>query len=111
MNRFHTTPIEQSPLAQRPLSRIARLNVLLAGLSLLMLGYYVVENNATAVRVWRGQDAQQRLAALSDERNGLVARQAMLDDREQLTVLARQQGMVPAGAVVYLVQDQPVAAR
>ncbi len=83
----------------------------LAGISLLLLFYYVVQNNAMAVQMWRARDAQQQLTVLNDDRNGLVAQQAALDDRDQLIALAQRAGMVPAGAVVYLVQDRPVAAR
>lgn len=92
-------------------SRIVWLNAALAGVSLFMLLYYVVQNNAMAVQVWRTRDAQARLTALADDRNGLVARQAALDDRQQLIALAQQAGMVSAGMVVYLVQERPVAAR
>ncbi|MEK7637822.1 MAG: hypothetical protein AAB375_00100 [Patescibacteria group bacterium] len=111
MNRIRTIPVEQSPLAHRPASRVAKLNLLLACVSLSMLLYYVVQNNAMAVQVWRTRDAQGRLTALADDRNGLVARQAALDDRQQLIALVQRAGMVPAGTVVYLVQEQPIAAR
>lgn len=103
---MRTMPAEQSPLA-----RIAILNLALAGVSLLFLFYYVVQNNAMAVQVWRARDAQERLTVLADDRNGLVAQQVVLDDRQRLTVLAQRAGMVPAGTVVYLVQEQPVAVR
>jgi cell division protein FtsB len=86
-------------------------NVVLGGISLLLIGYYVVQNNDMAVQVWRARDAQTQLSELREERNELVANRASLDDRQQLTSLAVSAGMVPAGTVVYLVQDQPVAVR
>jgi len=104
-------PIEQSPLAHRPTSHIALLNILLAGAALSILLYYVVLNNALAVHEWRSRDAQRQLSVLADERNGLVAQQSALDDRQQLMAFAQGAGMVPAGAVVYLVQERPVAIR
>lgn len=103
--------MEQSPLAYRPLSGVVKINVALAAVSLLMMVYYVVQSNGMAVQVWRARDAQERLASLLDDRNGLVAQQAALEDREQLIALAKDAGMVPAGSVVYLVQERPVAAR
>lgn len=103
--------MEQSPLATKPASRVTRFNILLAGASLALLFYYVVQNNAMAVQVWRTRDAQERLTSLRDDRNSLVAQQAALDDRQQLMILAQSAGMVPSGAVVYLVQAKAVAAR
>lgn len=94
-----------------PASRLFMVNLTLASVSLFMLFYYVVQNNAMAVQVWQTRDAQEQLVVLNDERNGLVARQVMLDDRQQLIDLAQRAGMVPAGSVVYLVQERPVAAR
>lgn len=111
MNHLRSTPIEHSPLAQRASSRLAMFNVVLGGISLLLIGYYVVQNNDMAVQVWRARDAQTQLSELREERNELVANRASLDDRQQLTSLAVSAGMVPAGTVVYLVQDQPVAVR
>ena len=107
--------VEQSSLAHRSPpaggSRVAVVNMILASVSLFMLFYYVVQNNALAVQVWRTRDSQERLTVLADNRNGLVAQQAALDDRQKLVALAQRAGMVPAGAVVYLVQERPVAAR
>jgi len=115
MNRFRTTPMEQSPLAHRHPSaggsRIAYMNVALAAISLFMLFYYVVQSNDVAVQVWHSRDTQERLTILRDNRNALVARQSALDDRQQLIALAQDAGMVPAVGVVYLVQPLPVAAR
>ena len=111
MNHHRTPPIEQLPLARRLPSRANQLNMVLAGVVLSLLFYYVVQNNAMAVQVWRTRDAQERLTALRDDRNGLVARQAALDDRQQLMTLAQRAGMVPAGTLVYLVEVPPVAAR
>ena len=75
------------------------------------LVFYVFQANSVAAQSWRTRDAQSRLSALLDQRNSLVAEQASLDDRAQLTALAAQAGFVPAGAVVYLVENRPVAAR
>lgn len=111
MNHIRTKPIELSPLAHRPVSRVVRINIALALASVSMLLYYVMQNNSMAVQVWRARDAQEQLTTLRDERNRIVGRQAALDDREQLMTLARSAGMVPAGTVVYLVQERPVAAR
>jgi hypothetical protein len=111
MNRLRIKPIEESPLAQRSVPFITKLNIALAAVSLCMMVYYVVQSNGMAVQVWRARDAQERLATLQDVRNGLVAQEAALDDREQLMSLATNAGMVPAGSVVYLVEQRPVAAR
>ncbi len=111
MNRLRTKPIEQSPLARRSPSRIAWLNIGLACASLVMMVYYVVQSNSMAVQVWSSRDAQERLTTLRDQRNALVALQASLDDGQKLMALAQDAGMVPAGSVVYLVQERPVAAR
>lgn len=76
-----------------------------------MLLYYVVQVNLLAGLNWQMRTAQDRLAALGDQRNALVAQQSTLDDRQALTVLADRQGLVPASAITYLVQDHSVAAR
>jgi hypothetical protein len=73
--------------------------------------YYVMAANGLAAQTWRFADARSELTALLEERNGLVAQQSALEDRAVLSALAAQEGLVPAGAVVYLVQEQSVAAR
>jgi hypothetical protein len=94
------------------MNRFSRMNIGFLAVSAFFLICYVIQANGIATQVWRIRDAQQQLAALSEERNGLVAQEATLDDRQQLLELAQQSGMVPAGGtVVYLVQNQPVAAR
>lgn len=93
--------------------RIYHLNIGLAIAALALVVYYVTQMNGLAAQAWRIQDAQQRLAALRDAKNGLVAQRAALDDREQLMLVAQRAGMVPVAmnAVVYLTQDRPVAVR
>jgi hypothetical protein len=92
-------------------SRIRRINLGLAIVTLALLGYYVVQVNAMAAQAWTLTDANNRLSALQDERNSLVAHRASLDDRDTLVGAANQAGLVPAGPVVYLVHDHAVAAR
>ncbi len=90
---------------------IKHINIGLAITACFLLIYYVVQANAMAAQTWRAKDLQERLSILRNERNELVAQQSALDDREHLLTLVRAAGMVPAGAVVYLVQDRSVAAR
>jgi cell division protein FtsB len=87
------------------------LNIALVSIAVACLLYYVIAANGLAAQAWRSTDAQDRLATLLDERNSLVAQQSALEDRSVLSALATNAGMIPAGAVVYLVQNQPVAAR
>lgn len=89
---------------------IVWLNVALAAVAVAALVSYVVSANALAAQAWRMSDAQEALTGLLDVRNDLVAQQSALEDRAVLTALAADAGFVSAGAVVYLVEDQPVAA-
>lgn len=87
------------------------LNVSLMIVALALLMYYVVQVNAIASQTWKLSDAHDRMIVVQDEHNGLVAQRAALDDRQALTVAAQTAGLVPAGTVVYLIQDHSVAAR
>lgn len=90
----------------------SRINIVFLSAALLFLMCYVIEANGMAAQAWQARDTQRQLAALRETRNGLVAQEAALGDRVQLMALAQRSGMVPAdSAVVYLVQDRPVAAR
>lgn len=92
-------------------SSVMWVNVALIALTLASFLYYVVAANGLAAQSWRFADAREELNVLLEERNSLVAQQSALEDRTVLSVLAAQSGLVPAGAVVYLVQEQSVAAR
>jgi len=117
INRIQSASVRfQSPakvhgVFARPEGVIGWLNIGLAVVSLTFLMYYVMQANMLASQTWKTRDAQDRLSQLLEERNGLVAQQAQLDDRIVLQDLAQSHGLVPAGAVVYLVQDTSVAAR
>lgn len=106
----HAAPASLTHAAAFPRDGIGAVTIALAAAALMLLVTYVIQVNTLAAQTYRARDAQDRLAALRDERNALVAQQASLDDREVLTRLAQANGLVPAGAVVYLVQDNPVAA-
>lgn len=95
------------------MNRIYRFNIGLTVAALALVVYYVIQMNGLAAQTWRIQDAQDRLAALRDAKNGLVAQRAEFDDREQLVLVAQRAGMVPVAmnTVVYLTQDRPVAVR
>lgn len=92
-------------------STIVWLNLALIAIAVASLVSYVIAANALAAQAWRATDTQEELASLLDARNDLVAQQSSLEDRAVLTALANGAGFVPAGAVVYLVEDVPVAAR
>lgn len=93
------------------LADIGWLNLGLGVLALLLLMYYVMQANLATASAWELKEARSELAAAQESRDALVARQATLDDRQTLLDLAAAQGLVPAGAVVYLVQPDAVAAR
>ena len=93
------------------ITSVVWLNLALIAIAVAGLVSYVVAANALAAQAWQSADAHEELTALLDARNGLVAQQSTLEDRAVLSALAAQAGMVPAGAVVYLVEDEPVAAR
>jgi cytoskeletal protein RodZ len=110
-NMTHRTH-HQSLAMQMPLvSPVAWLNAALILIAVASFLFYVVTANGLAAQEWRFADAHDTLSGLLEERNGLVAQQSELEDRSVLSTLAAQAGMVPAGAVVYLVQDQSVAVR
>ena len=90
---------------------IVMTNCFLIAVAIVGLLYYVVTANGLAAQAWRLADAQGQLSSQLETRNGLIAQQAELEDRSVLTTLANSQGMVPSGAVVYLVQNQSVAVR
>ncbi len=90
---------------------IAFLNIALIAAALCGLVVYVIAANGLASQAWQAADAQDQLNTILDERNDLIAQQSEFEDRSRLTELAHRVGMVPAGAVVYLVQEKPVAAR
>ncbi len=100
---------QQTALPLQVAEGISWLNIGLAIMALGLLTYYVVQVNRLAAQTWNTEQAQTRLAAILDERNSLVARQSELDDRQVLQALAAKEGLEPAGAVVYLVQDTAVA--
>jgi hypothetical protein len=88
-----------------------RINTGLAAASLALLISYVIQTNLLAAQTWNAGDAHDRLTAVLEQRNSLIAQEAELDDRSVLEVLAHQQGLVPAGTVAYIIQDTAVAAR
>ena len=91
----------------------SRINITLAIAAFGLLVYYVVQVNFLASMAWQTRDANDRLTAINDQRNALIAQESALDERSTLTALAAKAGMipVPANAVVYMVQDHSVAAR
>lgn len=97
--------------ALHPNRHIALLNIALIVAALCGLVVYVVAANGLASQAWQAADAQDQLTTILDERNDLIAQQSEFEDRGRLTELAHRVGMVPAGAVVYLMQEKPVAAR
>jgi hypothetical protein len=105
-------PVHQTAVMHAPsTTAIAWLNLALIAVAVASLLSYVVAANGLAAQAWRFSDAQDEIVGLLDTRNGLVAQQSALEDRTVLSALAADAGMVPAGSVVYLVQDKPVAAR
>lgn len=90
-------------------SAISRLNIGLALLALAFLLAYVMQANFLAAQTWRIRQSQDQLASLLEQRNTLIAQQSELDNRAVLQALAIEQGLVPVGTVVYLVQDTSVA--
>lgn len=92
-------------------NHIGALNTTFLAIAIVALLLYVVMANVLASQAWKIADARDRLTTILDERNTLVAQQSEFEDRARLTELATSVGMVPAGAVVYLMQDRAVAAR
>lgn len=88
---------------------IRRINLTLVVVGLLFLVYYVVQVNELAAQTWNTQAAHTQLGVLNDQHNVLVAQESSLDNRQTLTLLAQQAGLVPADTVSYLVQDHAVA--
>lgn len=88
-----------------------RINLALIALCVLFTVFYVVQANCMAAQSWKLRDFRVQLSALHDVRNTLVAQEVALSDRENLAILARQAGMVPAEHVVHLVQDRAIAVR
>jgi len=93
-----------------PAGSVRWLNAALLIASLLLLLYYVMQVNALAAHAWNMHQANDRLSALHDQHDVLVAQASSLDDRQALTDLVKREGLVPADAVAYLVQDRAVAA-
>ncbi len=95
----------------RPSPTIERLNTVLLFLALGGLLFYVVTANSLTAQAWHTADAQDQLTTILDERNDLIDQRAAFEDRARLAALARRVGMVPAEGIVYLMDDQSVAAR
>ncbi len=89
---------------------VNRTVIFLALVAALCLVYYVVQANLLAADTWRLKAAQDQLASLKTDRDGLAADQAQLDDRTFLESLAKEQGLVPVEHTAYLVQEDAVAA-
>jgi len=107
----HTAPTVRHRAPAATLADIGWFNLGLGVLALLLLMYYVMQANLATASAWELKEARTELATAQESRDALVARQAALDDRQTLLELAASHGLVPAGAVVYLVQPDPVAAR
>jgi hypothetical protein len=90
---------------------IKQLNIGLGVAAAAFLVFYVIQTNAMAAQAWRARDVQNQLTTLRNERTTLVAQRSQFDDRQHLQTLAEAAGMVPAGAVTYVVQGHAVAAR
>ncbi|MCC6934340.1 MAG: hypothetical protein IT406_01415 [Candidatus Yanofskybacteria bacterium] len=103
--------VRMIPHAESVRGGYALVNGVLAVLAVAALVCYVVQANALAAHAWEMRDAQAQLAEARDVRTTLVAEQSSFDNRQHLTDLAAQLGMVPAGDVVYLTPERPVAAR
>lgn len=87
----------------------SRLNYGLAVVSLMLLVYYVVQVNFLAAANWRLKDEAAQLTAARQERDALIAQQSAQDNRTVLENLASTYGLVPVGAVSYIVQHDAVA--
>lgn len=98
-------------MTQQPLGIVGKLNIAFFALAIGGLLFYVIAANTLAAQAWRIADAQDQLTTILNERNDIIAQQSQLDDRARLSELAVSVGMIPAGAVVYLMQEGPMAAR
>lgn len=107
LRRIHSTAVRTAP---EEAGKMSLLNSVVAIATLALLLYYVMQINIVTASTWRLQDARDRLAAVREERDALVARLAKLDDRTVLQELAEASGLVPTQSVVYLVEDNAVAA-
>lgn len=114
IRRIKTVTIHQQHIASERSLHITgmtgRLNIGLALLALAFLLAYVMQTNLLAAQTWRMRQAQDQLASILEQSNALIAQQSEFNDRIVLQELAVKQGFVPAGTVVYLVQDTAVAA-
>ncbi len=88
---------------------LGKLNIGLGVFGLGLLLGFVIQTNMLASQTWQMRQAQDDLSVNLEQRNTLVAQQSQFDDRSVLQDLATKQGLVPAGAVVYLVPDSSVA--
>lgn len=113
INHIRTPVTEHGTVYHEPLSvsGLGWVNGALAALALGALVFYVVQANALAAHAWQMRDAQEQLAEARDARTALVAEQSSFDNRQRLTALAADLGMVPAADIVYLTPERPVAAR
>ena len=109
-NARTSTHAHMQAVMAHPAHSMRKINIGLMIVAVAFLLYYVVQVNMMAAQGWSMRDANTRLASLQEAHNNLVADQATLEDRQSLADLAQQQGLVPAGSVVYLVQDHTVAA-
>jgi|GEM_PF-5199775 len=108
-----TSAVQNTSFQHRPnkSAGVRNVNVALMGIALASLILYVIFANGLSSQAWKTSHAQDRLTAVLEQRNGILEQQATLSDRQQLTELASSVGMIPTGAVVYLIQDGAVAAR
>ena len=104
----HALPF--TPPAHRALG-IRNFNIALMAIILAALVFYVIAANGLSSQAWKTSHAQDQLTGVMEQRNGILEQQAALSDREKLTQLVASIGFVPAGTVVYLMQEGAVAAR
>jgi hypothetical protein len=106
----HVRPIRINHATEAVHSSLPTLNIALLFVALGLIVYYVVTVNTLASDAWRLRDSQSRLSSVRQDRDGLVAQEAQLEDRTVLQQLVTAAGMVPAGTVSYVMESSNVAA-
>ena len=95
----------------QPIDPILVSNVILLGIFVLLLSFYIIQANMIAADKFRTGALKEKLASLNEVKTSLAAEMSGTEDPSELAEFARERGMVQALNVIYVFENGNVALR
>jgi hypothetical protein len=86
-------------------------NVLLLGISGLLLSFYIIQANMIAADRYQVRVLDEKLTSLNEVRTALASQRSQVEDPSDLMEFAKSHGMVQSSNISYVFENGNVALR